>query len=272
VKHGSKSYLFSLVAVFIVSLSIAEAIPTEWRTEVQGSVRTGGSTQIRQAGGLNESPTSLTFSLPGGSAVASASSALASEGFVPTLRAVATNNGSSAQAVAWGVQGFTNISSAPVATELVLDLTATLSGGNDLQAHIYLFEEENFEFYGDSGTMLFESNSVLWPGFEPFTNNSGPEGFDISFKFFDGVVDEQRRFPFTVDPGDSFYVWANLIATADRSGQSNAGSTLTASFTNVVGLQPVAMDPGDIGKVPDGGTTLCLALIAGLGLRLMRRS
>ncbi|NIP19320.1 MAG: PEP-CTERM sorting domain-containing protein, partial [Xanthomonadales bacterium] len=107
------------------------------------------------------------------------------------------------------------------------------------------FDDENFSFSQDSGTMLFESTSQLWPGFESFANNLGPDGFDIDIKNFTGSVSEQRSFDFTVDPGDSFYVWARLVTTADNPGVADAFTTLTASFTNVDGLSPAAVpEPG----------------------------
>lgn len=160
------------------------------------------------------------------------------------------------------MQGYTNTSSVPLDTALVLKLSANMSGDNDLKASVYLFEEANFEFHRDTGTMLFESSAVLWPEFKPFTNNLGPEGFDVSFKNHSGAVDEMRSFPFTVEPGESFYVWAMLIATADNPGLVDASSTLTASFTNTNGLSPAA--------VPEPTSGLLLAL-GGLALLLPRR-
>jgi hypothetical protein len=160
------------------------------------------------------------------------------------LRARAVANPTRAQAVAWAVQGYTNTSAAPLTTTLLLSLTADVTGGNDLEARMYLFQDEGFEYAFDPGTILFETSSQLWPGFEPLANNAGPDGFDVLFGNISGAVDESRSFEFTVDAGDSFYIWARLVATADNPGEVDASGTLTASFTNTAGLQPAATDGG----------------------------
>jgi hypothetical protein len=235
----------SLVAVFVVVLiwgincERVSAQLNEWRTQTQVSVGGNGPPlQFAFDGGLNEASSFATLVTSG--ATPQASAALNANGFVPTLRVKADASPTRSQAVAWGVQGYTNTSGGPLNTGLILNLSATISGSNDLEGRIYLFEDENFEFSIDPGTILFESSSQLWPGFESFANNLGPEGFDVSFKNYDGTVNEMRQFDFVVPAGDSFYVWARLVGTADNVGVVNAFSTLTASFTNTNGLVPTA--------------------------------
>lgn len=224
-------------------VAAAFGAPTEWRTQVQVSVGSGNNTQFAFDGGLNDPSSSQTLSLGANSALAEASSDLSVSGFVPTLRARATASPSRAQAVAWGVQGYTNVSAAPVSTTLFLNLSADITGANDLEARMYLFEEANFDFSTDPGTILFESSSQLWPGFDAFANNPGPTGFDVLISNHTGPVNEQRSFDFTVQPGDTFYVWSRLVATADNPGVSDAFSTMTASFSNTAGLAPAAVVP-----------------------------
>jgi hypothetical protein len=107
-----------------------------------------------------------------------------------------------------------------------------------VSARIYLFEDADFEYSRDPGTILFESTSVLWPGFAPFANNPGPLGFDVLISNTEGPVNEMRQFDFSVGIGESFYVWAMLLATADQTGEVDAFSTLTASFTNTGASRP----------------------------------
>lgn len=219
----------------------APAAVNLWRTEVQ--VSNGGNgvpLEFAFDGGLNAASSAQTLASPFGDATATAASELSVSGFIPALRATATHDGRRAQAVAWGVQGYTNVSADPVSTSLEMHFTADVTGSNDVEARLYLFEDENFEFSKDPGTILFESTSQLWPGFDAFANNLGPEGFDISRKNHVGPIDEFRTFDFTVAPGDSFYVWARLVATAENAGTADAFSTLTASFTNTAGLAPAA--------------------------------
>lgn len=261
---------FDLRAPCALLLLTLGAVPahalTEWRTQVQVSVGSGTSTQFAFDGGLNQASSFQTLSAPSGGGMSQAASSLNAGGYVPTLRVLAMDDGTRAQAVAWGVQGYTNASGAPLSTSLVLDLSADVTGINDLEARVYLFQDENFEFALDPGTILFESTSQLWPGFESFANNPGPGGFDILLNNAPGPVSETRTFDFVVDPGDSFYVWARLVGTADQLGDVDAYNTLTASLTNIEGLVPAS--------VPEPGTAALLAaglLALGLPGRSRRR-
>lgn len=162
------------------SLAVPAMAQTEWRTQVQVSTGSGpgGNLEFAFDGGLNEPSSTTSLSNPLG-AFGEASSALNASGFIPTLRARAVSGSDRAQAVAWGVQLYTNTTGSPIDTALVLQLEGDIVGSNDLEARIYLFQDENFSFSTNPGTMLFESSSQLWPGFEPFANNLGPTGFDI---------------------------------------------------------------------------------------------
>ena len=222
----------------------------EWRTEVQVSVGQGTGLQFEFDGGLNEPSSFVTLVTSGASP--QASSSLDADGYIPTLRVKADASPTRSQAVAWGVQGYTDASGGSLDTGLVLNLSADISGSNNLSARVYLFEDDNFQYSFDSGTILFESTSQLWPGFESFANNAGPEGFDVLISNHDGPVTETRQFDFTVPAGDSFYVWAQLIGTANNAGVVDAFSTLTASLTNTNGIVPAA--------IPEPSTLLLLAM------------
>lgn len=264
--------MFGSIRVFLASILIgictqAPAALTEWRTQVQVTNGSGNNTQFAFDGGLNVSSSFQSLMPPSETALAQATSTLSTSGFIPTLRAKAVANSTRAQAVAWGVQGYTNTAGTPLSTSLLLNLTADVTGSNDLEARVYLFQDEDFEFSTDPGTMLFESSSQLWPGFEPFANNAGPTGFDVLFGNVNGPVIETRSFDFTVDPGDSFYVWARLVGTAGNPGEVDAFSTLTASFTNTEGLQPTA-----VAAVPVPATIWLLGsgLLTLIGCRKLR--
>jgi hypothetical protein len=237
------------LAVF-AALVLANVAPANGQalfglTEAYLSTGTGLGTDFASAGGAGETSTTLT--LPrGDSALAEASSSLNSNGYIPTLRTRATASPTRANAVAVGVQGYRNNSGAIINTTLSLDLSATITGGNDIGASVYLFKTAGFEYYADSGTILFESSSELWDGVEPFANNLGPEGFDIDIKNFSGTVDEQRTFDFSIAPGESFYVWARLETEADNPGVADAYSTLTATLSNTEGLAPALVPEPDV--------------------------
>lgn len=240
---------------------------SEWRTEVQVTVGSGTGTQFAFDGGLNQASSFQEISTLGGSGMSEAAASLGTTGFVPTLQVRAIDAGTDAQAVAWGVQGYTNASASPLSTTFVMSLTGDITGANDLFASLYLFQDEGFEYFRDPGTVLFESSSQLWPGFEDFANNLGPTGFDISVANTAGPVDQTRSFDFTVDPGDSFYVYGRVVANADQLGEVDAFGSLTASFSDTMGLVPAAV-------VPEPGTAALLAPgllgLAGLRRRAVR--
>jgi hypothetical protein len=235
-------------------LSSAKGALTEWRTQVQVSTGTPGTgLEIERVdGGLNDPASALILTDSG--VVSEASSQFDFGGLVPTLRTRVTNTGTRGQAVAWGVQGYTNTGSTALSTTLVMDLSATLTGPNDLEAALLLLETTPYAFSLDPGTMIFETGS-LWPGFGELAKGLDPEDFRVDLNDFSGVVDRVRQFDFTVQPGESFYVYAYLEATAEREGVVDAFSTLTASFTDTTGLVPAA--------VPEPGSVL-LAVLGGM--------
>jgi len=246
-----------LVPTWTVNCPSAAAQPGEWRTQVQVSVGQGTNLQFAFDGDLNEASSFTTLETSGAAPRASAS--LDANGYIPTLRVEADASPTRSQAVAWGVQGYTNTSNSPLETSLVLNLTANISGSNDLDARVYLFQDDNFEFSQDSGTILFETSSQLWPGFESFANNAGPGGFDVLFGNYDGPINETRQFDFIVPAGESFYVWAQLLGTSDNVGEVDAFSTLTASLTNTDGLVPSAAavpEPSSLALISFGGLFL----------------
>jgi hypothetical protein len=258
---NTRPFVFCLALLCLLAAPrSADAALSEWRTQVQVSAGSGVGTQFDFDGGLNAPASSVTLATP--FSLSMAASTLNAGGYVPTLQTLASHDGTRAQAIAWGVQGYTNTTSDPLDTSLVVGLSAALTGGNDLQARVYLFEDEEFQFYTDPGTILFESTSRLWPGFESLANNPGPDGFDILRNNFSGTVDETRSFDFTVAPGDSFYVWAFLLSTADNPGEADAFSTLTASLSDPQGFTPAA--------VPEPGAASLLLLGAALALRRSR--
>jgi hypothetical protein len=238
-----KALQIVIVGIVAGTCGSASASLTKWHAEVQVSNGSGTNTHFAFDGGVNQASAYQDLSDPFGNAFAEASSSLSVSGYVPTLRARAVADPTRAQAVAWGVQGYRNAGAGTLSSTLQLRLSADLSGSNDIQASIYMFQEENFQFSKDPGTILFESSSQLWPGFEPFANNPSPSGFDVMIRNHSGPVNELREFDFTVDPGDGFYIWAYLVATADLPGEVDAFSTLTASFTNTEGLEPAAVVP-----------------------------
>jgi hypothetical protein len=85
-------------------------------------------------------------------------------------------------------------------------------------------------------------------------------------------VQVTRQFDFTVPAGDSFYVWAVLIATADTQGEVDAFSTLTASLTNTAGLETGgAAPPAEVPALGRAGIFGLISLLTMLGATAGRR-
>jgi len=258
-----------LLGILVAPPGLAQG---EWRTQVQVTVGSGVGTQFAFDGGLNDPSSTQTISAAFDAATSTASSALNSNGFIPTLRARATSVSMHAQAVAWGVQSYVNASGSPLDTTLVLQFDASITGNNDVQARVYLFEIDNFEYSQDPGTILFESTSQLWPGFETFANNLGPTGFDVVINNTAGPVSETRQFDFTVPPGVGFYIWARLVATADVPGEVDAFSTLTASLTETAGLVTGSAPPAPVPALGPAAVITLIILLAILGVGARYRS
>lgn len=243
----------SLLVGFALSLAPStEAAVDMYRTEVQVSAGSFPNLQFAFDGDLNATSASQSLAISG--ALSEASSELNAAGYVPTLRTRATNSGAHSQAVAWGVQGFTNTTGSALTTSLFMDFSATVTGDNDVRAQILLFQDDNFEYYQDPGTILFESSSVLWDGFDEIRDT-----FSISSLGQPADVDEHRSFELTVAPGDSFYVWARLLSNADDTGVADAYSTLTASLSAPTGFTPAAVpEPGMVNLLAVGAVALFL--------------
>ena len=257
-----------LLGILVAPPGLAQG---EWRTEVQVSVRCTTDCEFGFDGGLNDPSSSQTITPSVGIATATASAALNSNGLIPTLRARATSVSERAQAVAWSVQSYVNTSATPLDTALVLQLDASMTGLNHVWANVYLLEIDNFEYSQGPGTLLFETTSQLWPGFDAF-RNSGPTGFEVFINHMPGPVSETRQFNFTVPPGVGFYVWARLVATADVPGDVDAFSTLTASLTETAGLVTGSAPPAPVPALGPAAVIALIVLLAILGAGARHRS
>ncbi len=130
-------------------------------------------------------------------------------------------------------------------------------------ADVGVFTPENFEYFDDFGTLLFEFPTVL-------ESSDGTDAVDTSTLLIDDDTAGQTEMrmvtlSFDVDPGDEFYVVQQMFASAWRGGRdAESFNSLTSEFisggTDVVNL-----------SVPEPATAALLALGSLLGLRRRRR-
>jgi hypothetical protein len=211
-------------------------------------------------GGYNETLSEASVDTFRGNAQASAELDASPGLSVPILKAEAYSESpgqGSAFATAFAVEGYTYMGGGT--GEFTLDITLTgsvfdptpLDRDTFIQADIYIFEENPFAFIGDIPTLVFEVGAVE---IDSTTLRLDP---DVTNGVLNGSVS------FSLEVGESVYLWANLDAEAQRDlGYADAFATLTTSFVDSTGL--VAS------SVPEPGTAALLAL-AGLALGVRRR-
>ena len=110
------------------------------------------------------------------------------------------------------------------------------------------------------GDLIFE----IIPG----TNNLDLLGSDFEFLLVSGALETvSLDVNFTVNNGDSIFVWSQLLARGIRGGTADAFNTMSLSFSDPTGFAPVL--GGDSVQVPEPSTLGLLA--AGLVGLIMRR-
>lgn len=205
-------------------------------------------------GGTETPSAASTVSDSRGNAAAEAQLDASSGISLPRLRAEAYVTGSGSSSAfgrAVGVEGYTN--TGPTAVTLDLDITLTGSvfdptpadGDTSIEADINVFGGPGFLFGFDYGTLVFEL------GVEDVASSS------VSLGAGDTLATDVLSF--TVQPGESFFVQAQLSASAERDlSWADSFSTLTLAFQDPAGLTSAS---GTV--VPEPGTALLFML--GLG-------
>ena len=155
-------------------------------------------------------------------------------GLAPRLRARAEHYDgiTGARATAWAIQGYTYTGAA--STTLTLDALLTGSVYNPAESssigifgQIYVYKANNFGYYHDPGA-LFEIGAQ-------WINEDAELHLGLSETVTDGS--DAGSIVFDVDPGQSFYVWSELFASAVYSNSwADAYSTLNLEFDDTTNL------------------------------------
>ena len=182
---------------------------------------------------------------------------------VPELKAEAYSDEAflgSAFSTVFGVEGYTYSGSDPKDFRLDFNLSGIVSdstpndGETFIQAQVYLFKD-NLEFFFtpeldrlQGADVITFSEQLLFPG---------PSSL------------QEGNLSFTLNPGQSVYLWARLDADARRDKSSaNAYSTLTFKFDDPAGLTAASNpSPPVTTPEPGAGVLLGIGVLVTLGAR-----
>lgn len=210
-------------------------------------------------GGPNENAAFSSVSDARGNAMASAALDEGSGISTPLLQAEAYSSSASvgsAFGTAFAVEGYTYLGGGTGEFTLDITLDGSVSdptpadGDTDIVAEVYLFAEENFAFFSDIGTLVFEFGATVIDDTTLVLTSDGSLSSSVSI---------------SLAPGESFYLWARLRASAERDlSFADAFSTLTTSFEDATGLVAAS--------VPEPSSLLLgFGVFAALGLSRPRR-
>jgi len=255
--------LFCIATAILFSHQSTHATPvlTEWGTEVLTSTRLGTIVNFGpNAGGrlVDYAYSSINNTTGNGQAEVT----LAADGSIniPTLKAEAYSTSSGqAQARATGIEGYTYTGAAAKTFTLTSTLTADVSDPEDgftgVEADVVVFQAEGFEFFTDLPTLIFELGAT------PVD--------DIELSVDDTEMNALRmgQLTFTLEPGESVYLFAQLFAQGRNQGYADAFATLTNVFDDSTGLVAASDPTPPIVPVPEPGVTILTLLSAAAMLR-----
>lgn len=162
-----------------------------------------------------------------------AMASLSGQSLLPTIKVMAqSSNTTHSRALA--LQKFTYDGTAMSSFELNFNLHGDESAGSSLRADIGVILADQVYFYDTYGfaTNFFEGGAMM----------GAKLGYEAVFS--DTGIDQNKasNLTFDIQPGDSFFVYASVEATA-RNGLVNAWNTLTMDFTDNTGLTAASFTP-----------------------------
>jgi hypothetical protein len=181
--------------------------------------------------------------------------------YLPELKTYATSAlGKQASAVAFSSQGFSYTGSEPTRITLNINLTGSHSNNvgdgyasNSTGASIAVLRTNQLQWYPSFGTLVYEGGP---PEEDRFVTNL--------FLSASEPGTPMGSLTFTIDPGQDFYVVAQLTSVA-QNGVADASNTLVMNFSNATGLTAVSAVP------EPHAALLLLAGLAGLRFAAKRR-
>jgi hypothetical protein len=256
-----------IAAVIAATLTVSSkgafgAVLTEWGAEARTSTRSGTNVQFGPVDGgplAKSAASSISNFVGDGRAEATLPDGPSIS--IPELKAEAISSGERVQSLATGIEGYTYTGAAPKSFSLSSTLTASvLDPNNDrtgVEAQIYLFGEDDFFFTFSLATLVFESGALVI------------DSVDLSIEQTESNAVRMGTLDFTLDPGESVYLWTQLSALGLDGGSADAFGTLTSTFEDSAGLVAASQEMTVIPE-PTAPLFLC-GSVALIGLRRRRR-
>lgn len=130
---------------------------------------------------------------------------------------------------AFGVQGYTYTGTQSTTYTINANLTGSVTNNaSGIYAEIYAFEGPSFTFYPYSNILISELGAIPMGNTVLGTGNIGT-----------GLMSDS--FTITLNPGDTFYLWASLFAQSAGQGTADAANTLSLYFTDSTNLTPASV-------------------------------
>lgn len=233
-------------AVAIAPLSVlAEVELNGWGTSVDvfsNSVCTdntcSGTYQFAEDGGVNDKFASAELDNPfgNGRAIAKVDGA----GFTPVLKAESNSySGRGMNANAWGVQQYTYTGSVATTLTLALNLDGEVEGNGLISGAVAVIKGDEIPWTSDIATLVYEMvpyEDVL--------------GYESVFIHASTASEVGTIIEFDVEPGDQFFVRADLKTRGRNGSSADAYNTFTMEFDDTTGLV-AASDPEPVQEEDD---------------------
>ena len=174
---------------------------------------------------------------------------LSGSSLLPTIKVMAQSTGS-AYSRALALQKFTYDGGSTSNFQLNFNLHGDVSSNSSLRADIGIILADQVYFYSQYGfaTNFFEGGAMMGPDL----------GYDAIFSSTGMDQNTQGHLAFDIQPGDSFFVYASVEATA-RNGLVNAWNTLSMDFTDSTGLTAASFIPS--ASVPEPSSVILMLSI-----------
>ena len=184
-----------------------------------------GDLEIVEQGGVDLDSSIATLNNASGNGQALAE--VNGSGYTPVLKALSSSNeNKGVNANAWGIQQYTYTGTEETILELNLNLHGSVSGDGKIIGHVAVIKGDELPWTGDMATLIYE-----------MVDYEDVLGHDSLFITSGDNQTTNTVIEITLNPGESFFVRADLLTNGRREGAADAYNTFTMSFDDDSQLQ-----------------------------------